>query len=237
MAEAGECYPGTPTHVVIPPEGETHTDLYLIPRPHETVARIDLKSATIPFFVTGYYRLNTPENLLKLRDLLKGRLKGVRYIVTDEANSRDYDRYASIVARLFEDSIRKPMLREVFPKFRPQFGDYLQISITGYSDPRDIAPGSQYVEDEVEFDRINGEKTTILRNSVMNNFVLSQLRGYYAMQYIDRILGEASSSYKEYRRTNTIRYVVEGAGVDRADIEFPARRRVRVEVTLKSTSP
>ncbi len=237
VASATECYPGTHTFVTIPPEGTTRKDLYLIPRPHEIVARIDLRSATIPFFVTGYYRLNTPDNLTRLRELLQGRLKGVRYIVTEEANSRQYDRYAAIVEQLFQDSIQMPMLREVFPKFRPGQGDYLQISITGYADPRDIAPGSLYVEDDVEFDRPSGQKAIIARNSPMNNLVLSQLRGYYAMRYIDSILATGSSSYKEYRRTNTIRYVVEGAGVDRAEIQYPARRRVRVEVTLKSGTP
>ena len=231
VASARRFYPGTPIDISVAPDETVDRDLYLVPMPQsDTIANLNMQSATIPFYVTGYYRLNVPEQLTELRSMLDTKLRKASYIARKEALSDEYMDYATVVKQLFEDSIITPLTREVFPKFRPGPGDYLEIRVAGYADPRDIGGDARYVEQSVTVKEIGGSATTIPQNSRLNNKVLSQLRAYFAMRYIDEQLRNTERTYNDLRKAGMVRYSLHGAGVDKSNLEFAARRRVQVLV-------
>jgi len=205
-------------------------DITLVPLPRTLVRKgtveFDLKSYEIPFFVTGYYRLNTRQNLSELRDLQKSRLKEIDYI---EKPGPEYDRYAIEVEKIFNDSLKTALVNTVLPAFRKLADpkEYLQFEVIGYADPRPIS--GKYVEDDVSFGGI-----AVRRSDPMNNQALSTLRAYYSMTYIDGTLSD-SPDYQALRSAGRIEYTIRGAGVDiTSEKALEARRRVRVVVSRLS---
>ena len=202
-------------------------DVALVPLPRTLVRKgsvvFDLRSYEIPFFVTGYYRLNVPENLLELRELLKSRLKKAEYI---ERPGPEYDRFALAVKQIFDDSLLTVMCDTVLPMFRRHAdpAERLRIEVVGYADPRPIS--GRYLESGVMFAAVS-----IRRNDPMTNDVLSTLRAYYTMLYLDRILS-ASADYTAIKDAGRITYAIRGEGIDVSSGRvFEARRRVRIIVT------
>jgi hypothetical protein len=231
-ARAKGYYASAPLDITIGPDEEQSHDLYLVPEPiGDTIATIDIQSATIPFFVTGYYRLNVPEQLRELQTKLDGSLSSAGYIRRKEAFSDEYLRYGMQVEKLFADSIIAPLQQRVFPKFRPAPGDVLEIRITGYADPRDLSAGSRYLEGTAIFQEPGGGTTRIAKGDRIDNRVLSQLRAYYAMEYFDTKLQSHVPQYRVWRDKGVIRYSIQGGGVDVSDLQYAARRRVQVLVT------
>jgi hypothetical protein len=227
LSASAECYVAAETEV--PLEGKTvgqrlTRDLTL---PQRWQFTLDPK--TIPFYVTGYYRLNLPENLQELRKLLHGVLNRASYIDTVEANSNEYYGHASKLLKYFGDSLQTPMVKTVLPQFREclKSDEVIHIKITGYADPRRIAEGYTYLEDDVSFKGV-----VIPRGTVMANDVLTDLRAYYAMEYIDQILVDSSEDYRSLKREGRVDYDILGAGADvPGGRSLELVRRVVVEVS------
>jgi hypothetical protein len=104
----------------------------------------------IPFFVTGYYRPNTTNNLEEIINLKKNILRNANYIETITKNSskyKQYKNYAQTVDTIFQ-SVCKSCQEDVFPNFikSSKEHDTLEISVYGYADPRTMS--GKYLEDE-----------------------------------------------------------------------------------------
>jgi hypothetical protein len=212
--------------------GETKLCDLLLSRniePTENVlASIDL-GGTIPFFVTGYYRLNVIDNLTQLRELLKGPLKTAKYIDGTEAFDPRYEGFASDVEKLLRDSIFSPVNDSALSRFDPTGSEWLEFDITGFADPRDIRSDARYLEESIQFtSRLTAIAVT--KDQRMDNPTLSKLRAYYAMQYIHTVLLKQSKRYAEWYDAGRIVYQLIGAGVDKKTGYLPACRRVRVVV-------
>jgi hypothetical protein len=227
LSASAECYVSTEREVAV--EGKTvqqrlTTDLSL---PQRWEFTLDPKS--IPFYVTGYYRLNLPENLRELHRLLQGPLNRAGYIDIGEANSDKYAGYADQLRQYFHDSLQTPLTKTILPNFRDclKSNEIIHIKITGYADPRKIAEGYTYLEDDVSFKGV-----AVRRGAVMTNDVLTDLRAYYAMKYIDQSLVDSSEVYRSLKREGRIDYDIVGAGADvpgGRQLEYV--RRVVVEVS------
>ncbi|MGC8898678.1 MAG: TolB family protein [Bacteroidota bacterium] len=231
-AKAANFYESQPAEIVIVPKPVDQRlikDVFLVP--HRLTLQpggyveFDLKEYNIPFFVTGYYRLNVPENLTKLRQLFSTKLKGVPYI---EYPGSKYDGYALEVKRIFNDSLEVAMVDTILPMFRKRAkpNEYLEIQIVGYADPREIS--GRYVENDIFYGNI-----VVRFNDQMTNETLSALRAYYTMQYVDEILS-SSADYAALKSSGKILYVIKGAGVDVSPGKpYDARRRVKIIVSRK----
>jgi len=231
-ARAANFYESPPAEIVIVPKPVDQRlikDILLVPRrltlqPGGHV-EFDLKEYNIPFFVTGYYRLNVPENLAKLRKLFRTKLRGVPYI---EYPGLKYDEYALEVKRIFNDSLQVAMVDTILPMFRKHAkpNEYLEIQIVGYADPREIS--GRYIENDISYGNV-----IVRSNDQMSNETLSALRAYYTMQYVDEILS-SSADYMALKSSAKITYVIKGAGVDVSPGKpYDARRRVKIIVSRK----
>jgi hypothetical protein len=228
-------YASTPVDTAVSTARTTKCDLHLVPVliPNTTIAQVDLRSAEIPFFVTGYYRLNVPANLEGLRSMLSGQLQKADYISRDEANDPQYAEFAKQVQTLIADSIIDPVKRVALSRFRPSGNEWLEIEITGYADPRDLYYDAKYLEDAIRFKTPTGQ-LVIKKNDRMDNMTLSNLRAYHAKEYLHQVLAESVPGFAGWYEKGRIVYRIHGAGVDKSELSYPARRRVRVEVRARN---
>lgn len=193
---------------------------FVLERPEK---EFDLKRYDIRFFVTGYYRSNIPEHLQDLRERLKKKpLKDILYI---ERPGGRYDRLAPRVREIF-DTVLTVIMGTILPRFRKyaKTGDYLEIEISGYADPRNIS--GRYVEDDVSCGDV-----VVHRNDLMINETLSALRAYYSKVYMDSVLSLHSQDCRKLEAEGKILYICKGKGVDVDSKEpYEGRRRVLIVV-------
>jgi hypothetical protein len=188
----------------------------------EVVREFNLKEYNVPFFVTGYYRLNVPENLTELNSLLNSKLKDANYI---EKPGTKYNRYAQFIQKLFQDTVFTFMADSILPRYINEKKQYLEIEIFGYTDPRFIS--GPYYEDDINFENIIVKKGDNIDNSVLSN-----LRAYYTREYIDKELMKIEN-YKQLKNEGRIKYVIKGKGADLRQLDFDVRRRIQIIITKK----
>lgn len=187
----------------------------------------DLKEYNIPFFVTGYYKLNTTENLEILRKRLKTDLATARYI---ENPGNKYDKYAEKIESIFRDSVYTFVIDTLLPEIRID-DEYIEIEVFGYTDPRRL--NSIYVEESIEYNDM-----AVYNNTIINNEILSNLRAYYTMIYLDQLLMK-NEEFRELKNIERIKYRIQGLGVDtekkdaNEEIDYDARRRVQIKIWQK----
>lgn len=206
------------------------------------VVEFDLGKYEVPFFVTGYYRVNTPENLDGLYPLLDGKLKEAAYIERFAKGSDRYNQYKTWSQRV--DGIFRTvvgtLIDDIFPRFNKQGlpNEMLEISVIGYADPTPVREGAKYVEDEaVSFDDASGKKVTVKKGDQMDNFVLSGLRAFNAGQELDNMLQqEAQKGHRDYsdlKSSARLAYKIISGGVSKDDSDYAAQRRIKIIVTRK----
>ncbi len=181
----------------------------------------------VPFFVSGYYLPNTGENLedlkMKFSYNINGTDPGKRYI---ENPGEKYDKFTKIVEQALDDAYEFLESKLALLKGECTKGDEtLFIRITGYTDPRVIAPNAKYFGPDIDEFGLSVEN-----GAPMNNNLLSQLRAYFTSKYFQARL-EDNENYKEL--ANRIVWVVFGSGDDtRSDIPEELKRRVDIVVGL-----
>lgn len=192
--------------------------------PLEPKKVFDLREYNIPFFVTGYYKLNTKENLSILRNRINTDLANVSYI---ENPGNKYDRYADKIESIFKDSVYSFVIDSLLSEINIE-DEFVEIEVFGYTDPRKLS--SIYVEETIQYDDI-----AVYNNSIINNEVLSNLRAYYTMVYLDELLMQ-NVEYRELKNKGRITYKIKGLGVDtqqkdfNKEIDYDARRRVQIKI-------
>jgi len=201
----------------------------LTPLPEPEPQKVfDLREYNIPFFVTGYYKLNTKENLNILRSRINTDLASATYI---ENPGEKYDRYSAKIESIFKDSIYSFVSDSLLPFFKNIENEYLEFEVFGYTDPRKLS--STYIENNIEFDQVNVKK-----GSEINNKVLSNLRAYHTMMYLDEML-KSNADYLVHRKNGKISFKIQGMGVDTIkkditkEVDYDARRRVQIKIWLR----
>ena len=200
----------------------------------------DLGEYNVPFFVTGYYRPNTPESLPELLDLLRGDLAAATYIERFPRNSarhREYQRYAGTIDSIF-GSTSDRIVREIAPAFRrlTEPDEIMEIIVTGFVDPQ-VFTGTYLEEVDVTFADTNGREHTIRRGDQIENFELSGLRAVYARDLIETFLTERANeenpAYLALREEGRVRYRVVAGGVSGGDEEYDRQRRIHVLIVRR----
>ncbi len=203
-----------------------------------TIAEFDLGRYNVPFFVTGYYRPNTRENLRGLFMLLEGPLYGATYIERFRPQSKrhlQYQAYAETVEGIFQ-TVFTAGVEEIFPRFALQAlpSEILEIRVTGYADPQPLI--GKYLESEdATFVDLGGVSHTVSRGDVLDNLKLSGLRAWHAGNHLDRLFTAAAEDgkkdYLELKKAGRIRYVFVGGDVSDDQTDYAAQRRIRITMS------
>ncbi len=185
----------------------------------------------VPFFVSGYYLPNTPENLEALRMKFAYNLIGnhdsTRYI---ENPGEEYDKYAVIVQEALNEAIT--FVKEKLDYFDSKCideNDRMNITVEGFSDPRIISEAAKYDGPEVDDPKYSFH---VDRGASMNNELLSKLRAYFTAKYIEQVLMKNA----EFQlHMNRISWNIKGRGVDERDvIENELKRRVAINIAIET---
>lgn len=179
----------------------------------------------IPFFVTGYYKPNTGENLTTLKMKFAYNLLGVddstRYIENPE---NKYDKYTLLVEKALNeavDYISKTLVNLDTKCTQEQ--SKLEIWVEGYADPRPFTSKAVYADIPISSKELG---INALPGNKMDNKLLSYLRAYFTAKYINDKLAAAGVS------TANCIWKVEGKGVDKSQVENKLKRRVNISIKL-----
>jgi hypothetical protein len=195
-------------------------------------------SYKVPFFITGYYRPNTPENLDGIYPLTQTILKKATYIEKFEKNSeryKAYKDYANIVKEIF-NAVYNYAVDTCFPYFKNNMtkNEVLEIVVIGHVDPRPMT-AVYYENDEVKFEDFQDNKYSIKKNGKIDNFSLSGLRAWHSGYYLDKLFKTAAAKNKpEYDilvKNNKIRYKYIAGFINREGFNLEAQRNIRILFT------
>ncbi len=227
-----DCFPGNDKVFRFHAECSDNTSfVYTVKESFRTIpGKFTFEKYDIPFFVTGYYKPNTTENLSSLRLKFDYGLLGIsdstRYI---EDPGERYNQYVPQVESALSDAM-KFILKHV--KI-PDAGcgrqiENLHLRLRGYSDPREISSVARFAEESIDDEKFGFR---IDRGAKMNNRLLSSLRAYYTARYLERRLRE----FPEYRKiSDKVRWEIMGEGVDRRTaVDNEYKRRVMIEINPK----
>ena len=211
--------------------------------------RIGLRTDTVvPFFVTGYWYPNSPRNYDSLvkrdSDFVSHEVHYIHRVWENpvehekSGDSINYEVTRHEVGRLLEQSIYKPiedMLRKMFQTSCNDSGLALCISVTGFTDERELKLGP-YRDEAVVVDGVNIDTTMQMnqdgfRASLGNRF-LSKLRAYFTVKTIDRDLLEESADYRRMKGEHRVVFSAHGEDVDEAGKAQAFKRRVDIQVAL-----
>lgn len=200
---------------------------FVLPLPAGEMRFDELK---IPFFVSGYYRVNTKSNLEALRRLFAYNLLGTsdstRYI---ENPGPEYDKYISEVESALQSATIFLSNRLELLSGECMKGDEkIRIIVTGFADERPFSKVAIYSEDSINDNAYN---VSIRRGEKMTNDLLSRLRAYFVAKYIEQSLA-SNTVYAQLK--DRIIWEVEGRGVDK-NIKYPHefKRRVNLKILLE----
>lgn len=201
---------------------------FVLPLPAGEMRFDELK---IPFFVSGYYRVNTKANLESLRRLFTYNLLGTsdstRYI---ENPGKNYDDYVTEVESALENAANFLSNRLELISSECMNGDEkIRIIITGFADQRPFSKKAVFSENSIHDPDFNMEVT---RGENMTNDLLSRLRAYFAAKHIEQYLSR-KDSYNNLK--DRIIWEVEGRGVDdTANSSYEFKRRVNLKIQLEN---
>ncbi len=189
--------------------------------------KINFFNYEIPFFVTGYYYPNTPENLKKLREKFQngtlGKNPQLSYIANPDYEIWDYDS-ASFIIKQSLDYACNQIISEL--KNLKNTNNPIFLTFTGYCDSRKIIENQIYYDTPIK--SLN-PYLFVEKGEKMDNFLLSKLRAYYtAMEIKNKLIN--IPTFKKYK--DKIIFIVKGNGSVN-DENTPNYRQRRVEITLK----
>jgi len=198
---------------------------------------INLSDYNIPFFVTGYYRVNTKENLEELIWLQSQSLKKALYIEKILKGTKLYNNYmrmATQIDSVLNDLFTK-LIQDIFPNFVSYYDstDIIEISIYGYADPRRLS-GKYYEDLTIEYFNSENKLFKIMKDDDLDNFKLAGLRSYHTGKLLDEIFFNNSKDYRTLKEQNRIRYKVYSMGVAGDVADFAAQRRIKIIFDIKS---
>lgn len=192
-------------------------------------ADFDFAEYDIPFFVTGYYYPNTAKNLEELKLKFSYNLFNdspeTKYIENPEEK---YDEYTELVESALHDasSFVNKVLNSVNTECASQSLNSIEITVNGFSDPRQISETALYSDNDIN-DDIMG--INILKGTKMDNKLLSVLRAYYTAKFIEEQLKSTTDYNKLLPKLN---WKIIGKGIDVSDKDNKLKRRVQITITV-----
>lgn len=187
----------------------------------------------LPFFVGGYYKPITSQNLKQLKTLFDYNLIGIDDSTNFVENPKD--KYDSLVPHI-EESINKIVAKisqyiSLFEKGCIDSKKRLKIQITGFADPRKISPTAKYFEETIKDEKFN---TFVERGIQMDNLLLSKLRAYHTGKIILELL---KKEFNPQTLNNFIEWEIIGGGIAN-DIEedYLVLRKVKVKIEISDSN-
>jgi hypothetical protein len=185
----------------------------------------------IPFFVTGYYKPNVPENLNDLRNLFQMNLLGnepaTQYI---QYPTEEYDSYSIDVQDAMNEVLDKikELLANKYDDCNLKQPPKITLNITGFSDDRGFSNVAKYMDEDLN-DKLL--PYLIKKGDAMNNDLLSLLRAFYTAKYLQEKLIPFLKEHPEY--SQRLLWEINAGGVLNENQENIFNRRVKIEVGLK----
>lgn len=190
----------------------------------------EMSKFKIPFFVSGYYKPNVPENLTDLRNLFNMNLIGnddsTRYI---EYPTEIYDDYSVAVQDAMYQLLSKviELSNTINNKCSLKRERKISIEIVGYADPRGFSEFAKYYGPEID-DPLVPEY--IAPGKKMNNSILSLLRAYFVQKYLEKlILHEANGN----EILKNVEWKLTAGGVAPSNDDLILQRKVNVKFGIK----
>ncbi len=195
-------------------------DIFL---PNYTV-EFNFEEYDIPFFVTGYYRPNTSDNLKELKSLFKlGVITGKGNTSYIEYPDDKYHEYSYTIDSAFGEAIK--YINDRLNNLKNDCvlnNTKIVLDITGYSDPRDITTNKIYPGPDIYDEKGN---VAVKNGAVIDNQLLSFIRAYYTGAYIKDKVTDNS---------NIVINMLTGGIDDNTKRPNDLKRRVKVSIRLET---
>ncbi|MFA7325376.1 MAG: hypothetical protein WC121_01810 [Candidatus Kapaibacterium sp.] len=197
-------------------------DIFL---PNYTV-EFNFEEYDIPFFVTGYYRPNTSDNLKELKSLFKlGVITGKGNTSYIEYPDDKYHEYSYTIDSAFNEAIE--YINDRLNNLKNDCilsHTKIVLDITGYSDPRDISSNKIYPGPDIYDEKGN---VAVKNGAVIDNQLLSFIRAYYTGAYIKDKVTDNS---------NIVINMLTGGVDDNTKRPNDLKRRVKVSIRLETVT-
>ena len=167
----------------------------------------------VPFFVTGYWKPNTLENLAELVKTFETKSQHISCCISDPITEFDenlnriyYSDYCDSVNSIL-DAAKNYILTKLkmYDCKCKKCTEGINLTIIGYTDPRKIE--CKCIYNEPSIDDFNRQIKT---GTEINNSVLSELRAYHIANTLRKLL-EKEAIYRTF--VDKINWKVEGGGV------------------------
>ncbi len=190
----------------------------------------ELSEDKVPFFVTGYYHLNTKENYRILKDKLGTifleRKSETLYIDTSRIRNDniDYEKSTGQVEAYLNDVISK------IASIVDRCENGIDITVSGYCDDRNIDESRfRYIEESIPIRQSEiylSPEFTIEGDRSMNNYILSHLRAYFSAEYLYKRLERIIKLDK----FNKINWKAVGKGISYKSTNNAYNRRIEIQI-------
>lgn len=199
------------------------------------VEQVPINPAKISYFVTGYYKVNTTDNLRELKDKWTTKYQNISYdpksksyksTYIENPNSKIYDSETQTYKTYddfakdvddFVNTLKIKMVDTILPRFEKVLENSknakLLIEINGYVDEREFF--GKYVDKSIEVD----PESNIISNCKVNNGddisnkKLSMLRAYYMSEFFVETISAVSTKFQELYKNGKIEIKKYGKGV------------------------
>jgi len=197
---------------------------------------VELNSAIVPFFVTGFWRLNTRAGYQQFARRYSP-IGDLEHLTNINGHDYNYAEGSATVDRVLDDSVYTPILNRLLPQLTRSCYDsnyYLDIAVTGFTDRSPITDGDSNLyrdSDVVHYgdstlhsgDRLNGPQA--------GNVKLSVLRAYYAEKEILAALMR-DATFAKYYSEGRIEIHSHGAGISEKYSDLAHNRRIDITASV-----
>jgi len=184
----------------------------------------------IPFFVSGYYKPNLPNELQNLRMLFENNILGLddstKYI---EYPNEKYDGYSEIVKNALKSLANTiiEILKDSKTNCDIELYKKIKIQITGYADERGFSDLAKYAGEDINDPIMN---KTIVRGMKMDNDLLGLLRAYYTYKFLEN---ELSKDPIFNENINKILWNIKSGGISSEENEQILKRKVKITISTE----
>ncbi len=218
------------TEIITPCNSENFVKMNLtITLPYEP-QNYDLGNFKIPFFISGYYKPITRENLRDLRYLFDMNLIGLadstKYI---EFPTNEYDEYSDVVEDAFNQITNKieELVSSSNSKCTKPIKKQIYIDINGFADARGFSDIAKYAGEEISDELLPYE---IYPGMNMDNELLSLLRAYFVQQYLLKEIRKIPNSQSIL---NSIEWQINAGGAIKSTDDYVLERKVSIKFGIK----
>ncbi len=188
------------------------------------------KEKNIPFFLTGYYKPITNNNLNQLKKLFDYNLIGkddtTIYI---EYPGKIYFEVSEKVEEALQDIIDHiSYFAKVSKDGCISKEKKLKVEIIGYADPRPLSPKARFFEETIQDPYFN---FYLEKGTSLNNELLSKLRAYFTAKELFILLTKEFG--QEFVKSH-IKWEIKGGGIIEKEEDYLLLRKVNIKINFET---